>query len=72
MVDEKRHATNSHVESEKKAYLTALCEKVSLNVEDVITNGINISDYENEYDYNVYVLIVNHLELLKKIRSQVN
>lgn len=70
MVNEKQSITNSHIESEKIAYLTALCDKVSLNVEDVISNGINIADYENSDDYNVYALIVNHLNVLSTIRSQ--
>jgi hypothetical protein len=70
MANEKQSITNSHIESEKMAYLTALCDKVSLNVEDVISNGIDIADYQNSDDYNVYALIVNHLDALNTIRSQ--
>lgn len=70
MADEKKSTINSYIESEKIAYLTVLCDKVSLNVEDVISNGINIDDYENSDNYNIYALIVNHLDVLNIIRSQ--
>lgn len=70
MANEKQSATNSCVESEKMAYLTALCDKVSLNVEDVINVGIDITDYEDSVNYNLYALIDNHLNILKTIRSQ--
>ena len=56
-------------ESSKQEFLDKLCGLVSLDSSTVLNEGIDLMQYQDNSNYNIYVMISKNIEILRKIRG---
>lgn len=64
---EKLDAKKQFYIDNKLEFFNGLCEKVGLDPDEVLDNGIEVSEYSKDPNYNIYVLIYKNINIIKSL-----
>lgn len=67
MSDTKYSLKKQEYKENKLLFLKSLCDKVDLNLDDILVNGLDVDDLAKDEKYNTLILISKNLEIYKNI-----
>ena len=67
MLDKKHSLKREEYKERKLLFLKSLCDKVDLNLDDILANGLDVDNLIKDDKYNTLVLINKNLQIYKNI-----